>query len=90
MSLKNLQEHVSLKCKKCGCVKFEILSDNSVSFDKVEDDVNVKCVNCGRIFTKKQLLEENEREISKGLEKMKDKAKIQIESEFNKMFRRFH
>lgn len=52
MDAERYNRSVSLLCPTCGCDQFE--------FDGAAETVqSAKCVNCGRVLTKEQLIEEN-------------------------------
>ena len=87
MNSENLQESVELKCRNCGFDKFEILDKSFVNFATAKDDTNFKCDKCGRIVTKKQLIKENEKEISSSVEKIASDSVKQTETELKKMLK---
>ncbi|UST72309.1 type II toxin-antitoxin system MqsA family antitoxin [Pseudomonas siliginis] len=60
----NLDKHsrtISLQCPTCGGASFE---------SEIGEDTEVKCVQCGRVIERDELLRENSENIQENLEEM--------------------
>lgn len=86
--MSKLARQISLLCSTCGRDKFEMQDDNYTDFFEASDDVKVKCIYCNRVFTKKELLEDNQEMINANIEDVKNEIMKDIEKDFKKLFRR--
>lgn len=87
MSIENRK--VLLYCPICGndqlsCENITYLDDLS----KAPDEITLKCSDCGKIFTKGELIESNQDIINANLEDINQKAIKEIEKEFSRMFKK--
>lgn len=82
--MKNLEKSVKLLCPVCGNTMFEDLNENDLLDDEC---LRYKCVNCNRVFTKRELLDENKELMDSAIEEMKDDAIKEIMKELKKSLR---
>ena len=52
------------------------------------DDTKIKCSDCGRVFTKAELIEENQDVINANIEDIKNEAMKEIEKELSKALKK--
>lgn len=69
---------VELICPVCGGKTF--------SFDNEIDDGDVTCVQCKRVFSRDELNDANQENISVNLEEVKKEVVDDIKKDFQKMF----
>lgn len=87
--IKDIFKNVDLLCPLCRNKLFENLD---IDFNDLYDDseeVRFKCGNCGRIYTKSQLIDQNRGVIDENIEDLKDEALKQMEKEITKMFKKW-
>lgn len=70
--MKDMEMKISLICSVCGNDQFSAIDENIIDIDEADDDIKVKCSDCGRVTTKEQLLEENTDVINSNIEDFKD------------------
>jgi len=71
---------VELICPVCGGKTF--------SFDNEIDDGDVTCIQCKKVFTRDELNEANQENISVNLEEVKKEVVDDIKEEFKNMFKK--
>lgn len=52
------------------------------------DSTKIKCSDCGRVFTKAELIEENQNVINANIEDIKNEAMKELEKELAKAFKK--
>lgn len=87
--MKDLSRKVSLLCSICGNDQFETLDKEYEDLTEAPDSTRFKCSDCGRIFTKAELLDENEEIINANIEGIQNEAVAEVEKELKKMFKKF-
>ncbi|WP_281954057.1 ECs_2282 family putative zinc-binding protein [Pseudophaeobacter arcticus] len=70
-------QSVSMQCSTCGGSDFEF----------EDDDSPVRCVGCGRIYTREELTHENGARIDSEVENMKTEIVADIRRDFSKMLK---
>lgn len=60
---------------------------NNSDVELVSDDTILKCSDCGKIFTKEELLELNAEVITANVEDMKEEIAQEIQKEITKLFK---
>lgn len=60
---------------------------NNSDVELVSDDTILKCSDCGKIFTKEELLELNTEVITANVEDMKEEIAQEIQKEITKLFK---
>lgn len=89
MNLDNIEKEIKLICPICGNDQFSSLD---VPIDELKDGLEtnrIQCSDCHRIFTKEELLNENQEQIDNEIEQITDDIKKQLGKEIKKMFRKF-
>lgn len=86
--MKDLSRKVSLLCSVCGNDLFETLDDVEGELCDAPDDTRMKCSDCGKIYTKAELLAENQELIDSNIDDIQQEAIREIEKELKKAFRR--
>lgn len=87
--MKDFSRKVSLLCSICGNDQFETLDKEYEDMTEAPDSTRFKCSDCGRIFTKAELLDENEEIINANIEDIQNEAVAEVEKELKKMFKKF-
>lgn len=64
-----------------------MIDENIIDIDEADDDVKVKCSDCGRVTTKEQLFEENTDVINSNIEDFKDEIMKEVVKDFKKLFK---
>ena len=85
--MNKLARQISLMCSTCGRDNFEMQDENYSDFFEAPDDVKVRCIYCDRVFTKKELLEDNQEIINANIEDVKKELLKDIEKELKKVFK---
>lgn len=89
MKLNNIEKTITLICPICGNDQFSSLD---VPMGELKDGLEtnrVQCSDCLRIFTKKELLNENQGRIDREVEKITDDITKQLDKEIKKVLRKF-
>ena len=76
--------NVELVCSICGCNDF-VLDQN---LQEMPDDQVIKCADCGKIYTKAELIAENLGRIDANINEMVDDALKDIKKVIKKNFRK--
>lgn len=89
MKLDNIKKTISLICPICGNDQFASLD---VPMEELKDGLEtnrVQCSDCHRIFTKEELLNENQGRIDNEVEQITDNITKQLDKEIKKILRKF-
>lgn len=86
--MKDLSRNVTLFCSVCGNDQFSTLDEEIDDLMEAPDDTKIKCSDCGRVFTKAELIEENQDVINANIEDIKNEAMKEIEKELSKAFKK--
>ncbi len=86
--MSELTKNVVMHCPICGNDQFENM-DEVVDDDFVNapDDVRFKCPDCKSVFTKAELIRDNQESIELGIDELKDAALKELEKKLKKMFK---
>ncbi len=81
---------VSMICPICGNDQFSApdLGDMELLSD-APDDTRIQCADCGTIFTKGELIKENQGVIDANLEEIADEFAADVQRELDKQFKKF-
>jgi len=85
--MKDLSRNVRLICRVCGNDMFETL-DNTEDMLTAPDNTKLKCSDCKKVYTKRELLDDNEEVINSNIEDIKRDAVEEIKRELNKSLKR--
>lgn len=83
----DLNKKVTLYCDRCGNNQFYFEDTNNSDVELVSDDTILKCSDCGKIFTKEELIELNAEVITANVEDMKEEIVKEVQREINKLFK---
>lgn len=89
MKLDNIEKKINLICPICGNDQFSSLD---VPMEELKDGLETncfQCFDCRRIFTKEELLNENQARIDNEVEQITDDITKQLDKEIKKMLRKF-
>ena len=85
--MKDLSRKVTLYCSVCGNDQFSTLDEGIDDLMEAPDSTKIKCSDCGRVFTKAELIEENQNVINANIEDIKNEAMKELEKELAKAFK---
>ena len=85
--MEDLNKKVTLYCDRCGNDQFYFEETNNSDMELVSDDTILKCSDCGKIFTKEELIELNAEVITANVEDMKEEIVKEVQREINKLFK---
>ncbi|WP_181005381.1 MULTISPECIES: ECs_2282 family putative zinc-binding protein [Clostridium] len=85
--MKDMEMNIKLRCSVCGNDQFTALDESVKDINEAEDDIEIKCSDCGRIITKEQLIEENSSLINDNIEDFKDEVIKELDKEISKIFK---
>lgn len=88
MKIDNIEKKINLICPVCGNDQFSSLD---VPIDELKDGLEtnrVQCSDCHRIFTKEELLNENQERIDSEVEQIADDITKQLDKEIKRMLRK--
>lgn len=80
--MKNIQKQVILRCIICGNDQFSTVDENIEDVKNASDETVIKCSDCGRLVTKKELIEENSENIEINIEETKKEIFEEILKKF--------
>lgn len=86
--MKDLSRKVTLYCSVCGNDQFSTLDKGIDDLMEAPDSTKIKCSDCGRVFTKAELIEENQNVINANIEDIKNEAMKELEKELAKAFKK--
>lgn len=87
--MKDLNRKVTLYCSVCGNDQFSTLDEITCELSEAPDDTRMKCSDCGKVFTKGELLEANQEVINANIEDIKDEAIKEFEKELAKALKKW-
>lgn len=87
--MKDLSRKVTLFCSVCGNDQFSALDEGIDDLMEAPDDTKMKCSDCGKVFTKAELIEENQDVINANIEDIKNEAMKEIEKELSKALKKW-
>lgn len=77
--MKDLSRNVKLYCDVCGNDQFSIINDIDCELKEAPDETKMQCSDCGKIFTKAELIELNQEVIEANIEDIKKEAVKEFE-----------
>ena len=89
MKLNNVEKKINLICPICGNDQFSSLD---IPIEELKDGLTtnrVQCSDCRKIFTKEELLNENQERIDNEVKQITDDITKQLDTEIKKMLRKF-
>lgn len=86
--MEDLDRRVTMHCPVCGNDQFILPNDDLGSLVDAPDDTKIKCADCQTIFTKAELIEENQEAINDSIEEIQQEAIKEIEKELKKVLRK--
>lgn len=86
--MKDLSRNVKLYCNICGNDQFESLDEEFVNLKEASETVKMRCSDCGKVYTKAELLEENQGIINANIEDIKKEAAKEVERELKRALRK--
>ena len=86
--MKDLSRKVSLLCSVCGNDQFSTLDAEYEDMREAPDNTRFKCSDCGRVVTKRELIDENEEIINANVDDIKKEAIAEFEKELKKALKK--
>lgn len=87
--MKNLSRNVTLYCDICGNDQFSTIDDLDCELQDAPGETKIKCSDCGKIFTKDELLELNQEVINANIEDIKKEAIKEFEKNLSKILKKW-
>ena len=87
--MKDLSRKITLICSLCGNDQFETVDVKYDDMREAPEITRFMCSDCGRIFTKSELIEENDEIINANAEDIKKEAIAEIEKELKKALKKW-
>ena len=87
--MKDLSRNVTLYCDVCGNDQFSTLDAITCELIEASNETRMQCSDCGKIFTKAELLEVNQEVIDANMEDIKKEAVKEFEKELAKALKKW-
>ena len=84
--MKNHNRSVKMLCPLCGNDQFSTL-DETDDLLNAPDNTRIQCSDCKSVYTKAQLIHDNEHIINANIEEVKNEVMKDLEKELKKMFK---
>lgn len=85
--MRDMEKLISLRCSICGNDQFSSVDGDFEDIKDAEDEVKVRCSDCGRVISKGELIEENSEIIDANVEDFKDEIMQELMKDIKKMFK---
>ena len=85
--MKDMEKIINMKCSVCGNDQFSTVDESVEDLLDALEGTEVKCSDCGRVTTKKQLIKDNKHLIEANIEDFKEEIFKQLQRDFKKIFR---
>lgn len=87
--MKDLSRNVKLYCDVCGNDQFLTIDDIDCELKETPDETKMQCSDCGKIFTKAELIELNQEVIEANIEDIKKETVKEFEKELSKVLKKW-
>lgn len=87
--MKDLSRNVTLFCNVCGNDQFSTLDEIKCELSEAPDETRVQCADCGKVFTKAEILEVNQEVINTNIEEIKKEAIKEMEKKLTKALKKW-
>ena len=87
--MKDLSRNVTLFCDVCGNDQFSTLDEIKCELSEAPDETRVQCSDCGKVFTKAELLEVNQEVINSNLEEIQNETIKEMEKMLSKALKKW-
>lgn len=87
--MKDLSRNVTMFCDVCGNDQFSTLDEIKCELGEAPDETRVQCSDCGKIFTKAELLEVNQEVINANIDAIKKEAVKEMEKKLAKALKKW-
>lgn len=82
--MKDLSRNVKLYCDVCGNDQFSTIDDIDCELKDAPDETKMQCSDCGKIFTKAELIELNQELIEANIEDIKKRLLRNLKKNYRK------
>ncbi len=86
--MKDLSRNVTMRCPICGNDQFTSLDSELYDLSAAPDDTRIQCSDCQKVFTKAELIEENQAVINDNIEEIKKEVVKEIEKDLKKALKK--
>ena len=86
--MKDLSRKVRLRCPVCGNNQFSTVDDDIEELSDAPSDTRIQCSDCHAIYTKEELIAENQEIINANIEEVKKEAVKEFEKELKKALKK--
>lgn len=87
--MKDLSRNVTFFCDVCGNDQFSTLDEVKCELSEAPDETRVQCSDCGKVFTKAELLEVNQEVLNANLEEIQNEAIKEMEKMLSKALKKW-
>lgn len=87
--MKDLSRNVTLFCDVCGNDQFSTLDEVKCEVSEAPNETRVQCSDCGKVFTKAELLEVNQEVLNANLEEIQNEAIKEMEKMLSKALKKW-
>lgn len=87
--MKDLSRNITLFCDVCGNDQFATLDKIKCELREAPEETRIQCSDCGKIFTKGELLEVNQEVINANVEEIQNGAIKEMEKELAKALKKW-
>ena len=86
--MKDISRHVTMICSTCGNNQFETLDSEYQDMKEAPDTSRYKCSDCGRVFNKSELIDENQEIINANIEDIEKEVIDELDQKLKKALKR--
>ena len=87
--MKDLSRNVKLYCDRCGNDHFSTIDDIKCELKDAPDETKIQCSDCGKVFTKAELIELNQEVIEANIADIGKEAIKEFEKELAKRLKKW-
>lgn len=87
--MKDLSRSITLFCDVCGNDQFATLDEIKCELSEAPEETRIQCSDCGKIFTKGELLEVNQEVINANVEEIQNEAIKEMEKKLAKALKKW-
>ncbi len=87
--MKDYSRRISLYCPVCGNSQFTMNDAEYDDLSDAPDEIRLQCLDCKGVFTKRELIEENQATINANIEDVKKEIIEDVEKELAKAMKKW-
>ena len=86
--MKDFSRNITMHCPVCGNDQFSSLDSEFEDLSDAPDNARLQCSDCKTVFSKEELIEENQEAINDNVEEIKQDVVKEIEKELKKALKK--